>query len=87
MMQQIQRALQFFVSSSSNRHVDSIILAGGCASIPGIEQLIEQSLGMPTYIANPFVNMTLSSKVRPLFLSNDAPSMMIACGLALRSFD
>ncbi|MFZ2726797.1 MAG: pilus assembly protein PilM [Methylococcaceae bacterium] len=87
MMQQIQRALQFFVSSSANRHVDSIILAGGCASIPGVEQLIEQSLGMPTYIANPFVNMTLSSKVRPLFLSNDAPSMMIACGLALRSFD
>jgi type IV pilus assembly protein PilM len=87
MAQQIQRALQFFISSSANRPVDSIVLAGGCASIPSIDQLVGQVLGMPTYVANPFVNMILSSRVRPLSLSNDAPSMMIACGLALRSFD
>jgi type IV pilus assembly protein PilM len=31
--------------------------------------------------------MSLSSRVRPQGLSNDAPAMMIACGLALRSFD
>jgi type IV pilus assembly protein PilM len=87
MVQQIQRLLQFFVSSSSNRTIDSIILAGGCASIPGIEKLVEKSLDMPVYIANPFVNMALSTKIKPQMLSNDAPAMMIACGLALRSFD
>jgi len=42
---------------------------------------------VPVYIANPFVNMSLSNKVKPQALSNDAPSMMVACGLALRSFD
>jgi type IV pilus assembly protein PilM len=31
--------------------------------------------------------MALSGKVKPQALSNDAPAMMIACGLALRSFD
>jgi len=87
MVQQIQRSLQFFVSSSANRGIDSMILAGGCASIPGIDKMIEQSLGVPVYIANPFVNMSLSNKVKPQALSNDAPSMMVACGLALRSFD
>jgi type IV pilus assembly protein PilM len=87
MVQQIQRSLQFFVSSSANRSIDRIILAGGCASIQGIDQLIEKNLGIPVYIANPFVNMKLSTKVKPQSLSNDAPSMMIACGLALRSFD
>jgi len=87
MVQQIQRSLQFFASSSANRGVDRIILAGGCASIPGIEQLIEKSLGVPVYVANPFVNMTLSSKVKPQALSNDAPALMIACGLGLRSFE
>jgi type IV pilus assembly protein PilM len=86
MVQQIQRSLQFFVSSSANRSIDRMILAGGCASITGIEQLIEKSLGVPVYIANPFVNMTLSSKVKPHALSSDAPAMMTACGLALRSF-
>ena len=87
MVQQIQRSLQFFVSSSANRGIDRIILAGGCASIPGADQVVEKNLGVPVFIANPFVNMTLSSKVKPQALSSDAPAMMIACGLALRSFD
>jgi len=87
MVQQIARSLQFFVSSSANRGVDNIVLAGGCASIPGLEKLVEQSLGIQAYVANPFINMALSNRVKPQSLSNDAPSMMIACGLALRSFD
>jgi type IV pilus assembly protein PilM len=31
--------------------------------------------------------MSLSSKVDADALANDAPAMMIACGLAMRSFD
>ncbi|MFW5442892.1 MAG: pilus assembly protein PilM [Methylococcaceae bacterium] len=87
MVQQIARSLQFFVSSSANRGIDSIVLAGGCSSIPGLEKLVEQSLGIPAYVANPFINMALSNRVKPQSLSNDAPAMMIACGLAMRSFD
>ncbi|UOA07542.1 pilus assembly protein PilM [Methylobacter sp. S3L5C] len=87
MVQHIQRSLQFYVSSSANRSVDSIVLAGGCALIAGIDKLVENNLGVPVYIANPFINMTLSNKIKPDFLSNNAPSMMIACGLALRGFD
>lgn len=87
MLQQIQRSMQFFMSSSANRDIDSIVLAGGCASIPGIDKLVAKSLGVPVYIANPFINMTLSNKVKLLALTNDAPTMMTACGLALRSFD
>ena len=87
MLQQIARSLQFFVSSSANRGVDALILAGGCSSIPGLDKLVERDLGIPSYIANPFINMALSSRVKPQSLSNDTPAMMIACGLALRSFD
>jgi type IV pilus assembly protein PilM len=87
MLQQIARSLQFFVSSSANRGIDALILAGGCASIPGLEKLVERDLGIPSYIANPFINMALSNRVKPQSLSNDTPAMMIACGLALRSFD
>ena len=87
MVQQIGRSLQFFLSSGSHRGADCIVLAGGCASVTGIDRMVEESLGAPTTIANPFVNMTLSGKVKPQSLSNDAPAMMIACGLALRSFD
>lgn len=87
MVQQIARSLQFFVSSSANRGIDGIVLAGGCSSIPGLEKLVEQNLGIPAYVGNPFINMALSNKVKPQSLSSDAPAMMISCGLALRSFD
>jgi type IV pilus assembly protein PilM len=87
MAQQISRAQQFFFSSSSIAQIDHLILAGGCASIDGIAEIVEAAVGVPTVVANPFANMTLSSRIPAQALSNDAPSLMVSCGLALRSFD
>lgn len=87
MAQQISRAQQFFFSSSPIAQIDHLILAGGCASITGIAEIVEAAVGIKTTIANPFANMTLSSRVPAQALSNDAPSLMVSCGLALRSFD
>ena len=64
-----------------------IVMAGGSSSIVGVDDLIEEKMGVTTTIANPFANMSVASKVKAQSLSNDAPAMMIACGLALRSFD
>ena len=86
-VQQVTRSLQFFYSSSAYDDVDHIILAGGTSSIDGLAEMVAAKLGTPCTIANPFVNMSLSSKVNEANLHNDAPAMMIACGLALRSFD
>ncbi len=85
--QQISRSLQFFYSSSTYSSVEHIVLAGGSVAIPDLDQKIEERLGISTSIANPFADMSLSSKVKANVLNNDAPAMMIACGLALRSFD
>lgn len=87
MAQQVNRSIQFFFSASAHRTVDLVVLAGGCASIPGIDELIQERLGVDALVANPFANMSVGSRVKPQALSNDAPAMMIACGLALRSFD
>jgi len=87
MSQQISRAQQFFFSSSAITQIDHLILAGGCASIAGIAGIVETAIGISTIIANPFANMTLASRVPAQALSNDAPSLMVSCGLALRSFD
>ena len=87
MAQQASRSLQFFYSSSPHSKVDHVILAGGSATIPGIDELIQERLGVETSIANPFASMSLSARVKPQTLSNDAPALLIACGLALRSFD
>lgn len=86
-VQQITRSLQFYFSSSQNHQVDHIVLCGGSASILGLASMVEQKLGSRTSIANPFANMTINPKINTDALLIDAPSMMAACGLALRSFD
>jgi type IV pilus assembly protein PilM len=86
-VQQVARSLQFFFSSSQYNEVDYVVMAGGVASVKGITELVEQKVGIKTILANPFAEMTLNSKVNATALSNDAPSLMIACGLAMRSFD
>ncbi|MEZ3184802.1 pilus assembly protein PilM [Pseudomonas sp. LM13] len=86
-VQQVSRSLQFFFAAGQFHDVDCILLAGGTASIPGLDHLIQQKIGTQTLVANPFADMALSSKVNAGALASDAPSLMIACGLALRSFD
>lgn len=86
-VQQVTRSLQFFFSSSQFNEVDHILLAGGVASVENLDQLVQERLGTPTSIANPFAGMSVASRVNAIALSGDAPSLMIATGLALRSFD
>jgi type IV pilus assembly protein PilM len=87
MTQQIGRLLQFFFAGSEYSKVDQIVLAGGCASIEGIEAVVEEQLGVPCCVANPLARMTLSPRVQGQSLAEDAPSLMTVAGLALRSFD
>ena len=86
-VQQVSRSLQFFFAAGQYSDVDYILLAGGTASVVGLDQLVQQKIGTPTLVANPFANMTLSNKVNAGALASDAPSLMMACGLAMRSFD
>ena len=85
-VQQVARSLQFFFSSSQYNDVDHIILAGGVASMGGLSELVQDKLGTPTSVANPFAQMSISPQVDSVALESDASAMMIACGLALRSF-
>lgn len=87
LVQQVSRLLQFFYAGSDYNRVDQVVLAGGCASIPNIANLVEEQIGVPTFIANPLANMALGPRVQAHALAQDAPALMIACGLALRSFD
>jgi type IV pilus assembly protein PilM len=83
--QQISRALQFFYSASSHSHTDTLIIAGGAAGIPETAPLVEQRLGFPVEIANPFEEMAMSDSVDVKALMRATPAMMIAVGLALRA--
>ncbi|MGA7178265.1 MAG: pilus assembly protein PilM [Thiobacillaceae bacterium] len=84
---EIGRALQLFTTSTQYHKVDQILLAGGGAMIPGLDDVVANRTGIPTMVANPFSNMAVGSKIRPQELASDAPALFVACGLALRRFD
>ncbi|WP_124949439.1 pilus assembly protein PilM [Sulfuriferula thiophila] len=84
---EISRALQLFFSSTSYTKVDHVVLAGGCAAIPSLDEAVANRTEASTLVANPFVGMTLSSRVLAAKLAVDAPALMVACGLAMRRFD
>ena len=89
--QQIGRFLQFFYAANPSIPLTRILLGGGVAGLPELSERIAMSTGVETQIANPFVGMTRSAQVSGAagnrMLNEDATSMLIACGLALRSFD
>src|SRR5574341_1748466 len=84
---EVQRALQFFFTSTSYNQVDHILLAGGSAVIAGLDEVVHTRTQVPTMVANPFAAMQTSQRIPLKRLMADAPSLIVACGLAMRRFD
>jgi len=84
---EISRALQFFFTSTPYTRVDQILLAGGCATLPGMADVVSTRTQIYTKIANPFERMEVDRGVNSNSLKLDAPSLITACGLAMRCFD
>lgn len=84
---QIKRTLQFFFSTSHHGYVDHIILAGGVAVIPELARLVQEKTNIPTTIANPFEHMSLAKHLSREQVNRLGPSLLIACGLALRTVE
>jgi len=86
LMQQIRRAIQMFLTSSGVDKVDYLIISGGSAAIEGVDKLLTDELGIHTIIANPFGNMEIAATIDEEDITKVAPQLMVATGLALRSF-
>lgn len=84
---EVSRALQFFFTSTQFSQVSHIVLSGGCAVLPGADEAVASRTQINTVVANPFADMLLSERVKAKNLLQDAPSLVVACGLALRRFD
>ena len=84
---EVTRALQFFFTSTPYSRVDFIFLAGGCALIPSIDEVVQERTQVKTKVADPFTDMEIGNDVREKQLKHDAPTLLVACGLAMRRFD
>jgi type IV pilus assembly protein PilM len=84
---EVTRAIQFFFTSTPYTRVDQIFLAGGCAVIPGLVDIVASRTRVSTLVVSPFKGMQLGSSIREKQLRADAPAYLVACGLAMRRFD
>jgi type IV pilus assembly protein PilM len=84
---EVSRALQFFFTSTHYNEIDYLMLTGGCAALPNLAEVVGKRTQVKTSTANPFAGMAIASKTGTRKLLADAPSLMVACGLALRRFD
>lgn len=85
--QEVTRAIQFFFTSTPHARIDRLFLAGGCAVIPNLVDIIASKTKIGCAVVDPFTGMKLGSGVREKQLRIDAPAYLVACGLALRRFD
>lgn len=83
---EVTRALQFFFTSTPYGRVDQIMLAGGCAVIEGLADVVANRAQTPTQVVNPFKGMEIDSSIRDKQLRLDAPSLVNCAGLAMRRF-
>lgn len=87
MVRQLHRFLQFYYASSQRDSVAQILVCGGCARIPGIDEQIQSVIGIPVRVVNPFTRVALGAKVSPVRFTNDMQALLIAAGLSLRGLD
>jgi type IV pilus assembly protein PilM len=83
---EVTRAIQFFFTSTPYTRIDQIYLAGGCALVPGLLDIIASRTRISSAVISPFKGMQLGPSVREQQLRNEAPAYLVACGLALRRF-
>ncbi|MDX3775617.1 type IV pilus assembly protein PilM [Chromatiaceae bacterium AAb-1] len=86
LLQQIRRNIELYQHSSEYLALDYLLLCGGTVLSADIAQLLSDELTVPVFIANPFLSMQKAASINPLQLAAQSAQLMIATGLALRSF-
>jgi len=82
---EIQRSLDFYTATAADSHIARLYLSGGTAKIPALFKVIEQRVGVPVEILNPFKGIEIDNrKFDPNTVMESAPSAAVGVGLALR---
>ena len=85
---EIQKTFDFFRATASGENIQRIVVAGGTARVPGLVDLLREEFAMPVEELNPFRRVLINpSRHSDDQIRDIAPRLVIAVGLALRSFD
>jgi type IV pilus assembly protein PilM len=88
MAQQVNRSLNYYqTAGSAQPNPELMVICGGCGKIANVANEIAEQVGIPSVIAEPLGKTKISSKAKSAGVEKDDVALMIAFGLALRSFD
>ncbi len=82
---EIRRSLEYYRGRVANNTIDEILVCGGTAKLPHLDEFLSSELGIPTRVANPLRFAAVSSKAfSQEYLDEVAALFPVAVGLAER---
>jgi type IV pilus assembly protein PilM len=85
MAAEIRKTFDFYTTTTAEGSVDELVLSGGCASTPGLEQVLRDRFQVPVERMNPLRRVRFrESEFDSAWLSSIAPMLAVAVGLAVR---
>ena len=83
--QELQKTFDFFIATTSTEKIDQLFIAGGSSRVVNLDTQLKERFGIPVEIMNPFRQIdTGGAAVSAEWLTDNAPSLAVAVGLAIR---
>ena len=80
---EVQRTFDYFASTAESERIGKIVLAGGCAQLPGLNDYLSSNWGIPVELAKPFERIEVDP-AHAEEVAGAAASFAVVVGLALR---
>jgi type IV pilus assembly protein PilM len=85
---EIQKTFDFFKSTTTVDHIDSMLVSGGASHTPGLIESLVRKFEIPTEKFNSFRKVSYDPKrFPPELIEAKSPDLAIAMGLALRTLE
>ncbi len=84
LLDEVQRALSFFWTGSTEEQINAVYLSGGSAHLSGLVAAMGERLQLPVMFSDPFRSLSISRQVDEQFLQEHASALAVSVGLATR---
>jgi type IV pilus assembly protein PilM len=86
LQQNINRAIQLYISASSEARPSSLLICGGAGHLTSLPEDLTADLGIEVTFFNPFADMAVAEGINQGGFEQVSGQLIIAAGLASRSF-
>ncbi|MBI3558149.1 MAG: type IV pilus assembly protein PilM, partial [Deltaproteobacteria bacterium] len=84
---EIKRSMDFYGASNAGTPLTTVLLAGGSCRLPNLTKMVEDAVGLPVQLLNPFNSVAYDERVfTPDYINAVASMAAVPVGLALRGF-